>query len=171
MALETTRKILDKIKEYSRIIIFRHKRPDGDAVGSTMGLAEILRETFPEKEIYVQNCDYAKYLEFLGGEGEIIYIGKAEVGSVEKTYFFNVSPFVKSIEESDKLTLSVRIPSYAEEKESSLVLSDVGLYGSSGSGRSMIFTVVTVAISTLAICGLLFLLTRRRARNMSKNDD
>ena len=72
MAFETTRKILDKIKEYNRIIIFRHKRPDGDAVGSTMGFAEILRESFPEKEIYVQNCDYAKYLEFLGGEGEII---------------------------------------------------------------------------------------------------
>ena len=115
--------------------------------------------------------DVELVLNRVGGEGEIIYIGKAEVGSVEKTYFFNVSPFVKSIEESDKLTLSVRIPSYAEEKESSLILSDVGLYGSSGSGRSMIFTVVTVAVSTLAICGLLFLLTRRRARSMSKNDD
>ena len=72
MAIEATRKILDKIKEYNRIILFRHKRPDGDAVGSTMGLAEIIRATFPEKEVYVQNTDYAKYLEFLGGEGEII---------------------------------------------------------------------------------------------------
>ena len=72
MAIEATRRILDKIKEYNRIILFRHKRPDGDAVGSTMGLAEILRATYPEKEIYVQNTDYAKYLEFLGGEGEII---------------------------------------------------------------------------------------------------
>jgi phosphoesterase RecJ-like protein len=72
MSLETTKRILDKIKEYNRIILFRHKRPDGDAVGSTMGLAEIIRATFPEKEVYVQNTDYAKYLEFLGGEGEII---------------------------------------------------------------------------------------------------
>ena len=72
MAIEVTRKILDKIKEYNRIILFRHKRPDGDAVGSTMGMAEMLRATYPEKEIYVQNTDYAKYLEFLGGEGEII---------------------------------------------------------------------------------------------------
>ena len=72
MAIEATRRILDKIKEYNRIILFRHKRPDGDAVGSTMGLAEIIRATFPEKEVYVQNTDYAKYLEFLGGEGEII---------------------------------------------------------------------------------------------------
>ncbi len=72
MTKEITRQILEKIKEYNRIILFRHKRPDGDAVGSTMGLAEILRTTFPEKEVYVQNCDYAKYLEFLGGEGDII---------------------------------------------------------------------------------------------------
>ncbi len=72
MGFETTKKILDKIKEYNRIIFFRHKRPDGDAVGSTMGFAEILRATYPEKEIYVQNTDYAKYLEFLGGEGEVI---------------------------------------------------------------------------------------------------
>ena len=72
MTTTATRRILDKIKEYNRIILFRHKRPDGDAVGSTMGLAEILRATYPEKEVYVQNTDYAKYLEFLGGEGEII---------------------------------------------------------------------------------------------------
>lgn len=72
MGYETTKKILEKIREYERIIFFRHFRPDGDAVGSTMGLAEILRATFPEKEIYVQNADYAKYLEFLGSEGETI---------------------------------------------------------------------------------------------------
>ena len=28
--------IFDKIKEYDRIVIFRHKRPDGDAVGSCL---------------------------------------------------------------------------------------------------------------------------------------
>ena len=43
MNIENMRRILDKIKEYDRIIIFRHKRPDGDAVGSTKGLREILR--------------------------------------------------------------------------------------------------------------------------------
>ena len=64
--------ILNKIKEYEKIIIFRHFRPDGDAVGSTMGLATILRNTYPEKKIYVQNDDYSNYLAFLGGEGERI---------------------------------------------------------------------------------------------------
>ena len=64
--------ILEKIKEYQRILIFRHFRPDGDAVGSTKGLAEILRLTFPEKEILLQNSDFAEYLEFLGKENEPI---------------------------------------------------------------------------------------------------
>ena len=64
--------ILNKIKEYDKIIIFRHFRPDGDAVGSTMGLANILKCTYPEKKIYVQNDDFSAYLAFLGDEGERI---------------------------------------------------------------------------------------------------
>ena len=64
--------ILEKIKEYNRIIIFRHKRPDGDAVGSTKGLREILRISFPQKEIYLCNTDYSDYVAFLGDEdGEL----------------------------------------------------------------------------------------------------
>lgn len=70
MHLEIMEKILQKIKEYDRILIFRHFRPDGDAVGSTKGLQEILKLTYPEKEIYLANNDFAKYLEFLGPEDE-----------------------------------------------------------------------------------------------------
>ena len=68
MNIENMRRILDKIKEYDRIIIFRHKRPDGDAVGSTKGLREILRLTYPEKEILLLNADYSDYVSFLGDE-------------------------------------------------------------------------------------------------------
>ena len=64
--------ILNKIKEYDKILIFRHFRPDGDAVGSTKGLAEILKLTYPEKKIYLQNCDFSDYLAFLGGEDELL---------------------------------------------------------------------------------------------------
>ena len=66
------KQVLDKIKEYNRIIIFRHIRPDGDAVGSTKGLREILKLTYPEKEIYLLNNDFSNYLAFLGGEDEQI---------------------------------------------------------------------------------------------------
>ena len=64
------REVLDTIKKYERIIIFRHFRPDGDAVGSTKGLKRILELTFPEKEIVLQNCDFSNYLAFLGPEDE-----------------------------------------------------------------------------------------------------
>ncbi|MBQ7343189.1 MAG: bifunctional oligoribonuclease/PAP phosphatase NrnA [Clostridia bacterium] len=60
--------ILNKIKEYNKIIIFRHFRPDGDAVGSTKGLQRILKLTYPEKTVLLINDDYADYLSFLGGE-------------------------------------------------------------------------------------------------------
>lgn len=72
MNFEIKKQILEKIKEYNRIIIFRHKRPDGDATGSTKGLHRILSLTYPEKEILLQNCDYSDYLSFLGGEGESV---------------------------------------------------------------------------------------------------
>ena len=65
---EVKKTILEKIKEYKNIIISRHVRPDGDAVGSTLGLARILRLTFPEKQVYVVNGDYAEYTAFLGNE-------------------------------------------------------------------------------------------------------
>lgn len=65
---EIKKKILDKIKQYNRIIITRHFRPDGDAIGSTKGLAGILKLSFPQKEVYVLNEDSSQYLAFLGGE-------------------------------------------------------------------------------------------------------
>ncbi|MBQ5930607.1 MAG: bifunctional oligoribonuclease/PAP phosphatase NrnA [Clostridia bacterium] len=65
---ENMKLILDKIKEYDKILIFRHFRPDGDAIGSTKGLQRILQLTFPEKKIYLQNNDFSDYLAFLGEE-------------------------------------------------------------------------------------------------------
>ncbi len=72
MNTQTMQKILQKIKEYDRIIITRHFRPDGDAIGSTKGLWRILQLSFPEKEILLINEDYSEYLSFLGGESEPI---------------------------------------------------------------------------------------------------
>jgi len=72
MNIENMTTILNKIKEFNRIILFRHFRPDGDAVGSTKGLKRILELTYPEKEIYLQNTDYAEYVKFLGEEDEPI---------------------------------------------------------------------------------------------------
>ena len=69
---ETMQQILDKIIEYDKIIITRHVRPDGDAIGSSRGLAAILRLSFPDKKIYVQTEDKSDYLAFLGPDDEMI---------------------------------------------------------------------------------------------------
>ena len=71
MNIHAARAVLKTIKEYDRIIIFRHFRPDGDAIGSTKGLKRMLELSFPEKEIVLQNCDFSDYLEFLGPEDEM----------------------------------------------------------------------------------------------------
>ena len=46
-------KILELIEKYPRIIIHRHKNPDGDALGCQIGLKHMLRDTYPHKEIFV----------------------------------------------------------------------------------------------------------------------
>jgi len=66
MNLETKQLIFEKIKKYQRIFLFRHVRPDGDCMGATKGLKEILCATWPEKEIYLIDAEKAAYLEFMG---------------------------------------------------------------------------------------------------------
>lgn len=48
-----TEQIWDKIKEYDRIIIHRHEKPDPDALGSQGGLKELIAANFPNKEVFV----------------------------------------------------------------------------------------------------------------------
>ena len=60
--------ILNKIREYDTIMLFRHVRNDGDCVGATKGLKRILQLTWPEKNILLIDADTAKYLEFMGPE-------------------------------------------------------------------------------------------------------
>lgn len=70
MNREVKEQILQKIKVFDRIMIFRHIRNDGDCVGATKGLKRILQLTWPEKEVYLIDADTAAYLEFMGPEDE-----------------------------------------------------------------------------------------------------
>lgn len=47
------REIIEKIKEYKKIIIIMHIRPDGDCYGSSFGLKQAILDNFGQKEIYV----------------------------------------------------------------------------------------------------------------------
>ncbi|MFS7003224.1 DHH family phosphoesterase [Carnobacterium maltaromaticum] len=51
MSQEVFDQILNEIKHYKTIIVHRHKRPDPDALGSQGGLVEILKASFPDKQI------------------------------------------------------------------------------------------------------------------------
>ena len=72
MQKEIMTQIFQKIRQYNRIILFRHVRNDGDCAGAAKGLAAILRASFPEKEIYNIETEPAEYLAFLGpDDGDI----------------------------------------------------------------------------------------------------
>ena len=58
------REILQEILQHDKIIIHRHTNPDGDALGSQIGLRLILEENFPEKKIYTVG-DHAKRYSFM----------------------------------------------------------------------------------------------------------
>lgn len=64
MDLIKLKQIKEKIEEYDRIIIFPHGRPDGDCVGTSFGLKNIINETWPNKEVYVSGeaSDFTKYI-------------------------------------------------------------------------------------------------------------
>ena len=68
MAIETD--ILVQIKKYDTIIIHRHQRPDPDAYGSQVGLAEIIRASFPKKKVY-QVGEMVSRFDWLVSQDEI----------------------------------------------------------------------------------------------------
>ena len=55
-----------KIEMYDKIIIHRHENPDGDALGSQIGLAALLRENYPEKKIFMVG-DMSRRFAFMEG--------------------------------------------------------------------------------------------------------
>ena len=57
-------KILEQIRCHDTIIIHRHTNPDGDAMGSQIGLKHIIKENFPEKRVLTVG-DPAKRFAFM----------------------------------------------------------------------------------------------------------
>lgn len=45
------KELLKKIKKYNKIIITRHRNPDMDAIGSQVGLGELIKNNFKNKEV------------------------------------------------------------------------------------------------------------------------
>lgn len=53
--------ILQAIQSYDTIIIHRHFNPDGDAMGSQIGLKHLILDNFPQKTVYVVGDDAGRY--------------------------------------------------------------------------------------------------------------
>lgn len=53
--------ILQEIKNFDTIIIHRHSSPDGDAIGSQVGLKHIITNNFPGKTVYMVGDNAGRY--------------------------------------------------------------------------------------------------------------
>jgi len=49
--------ILGLIRSHNTVIIHRHHKPDGDAMGSQIGMKHLIKENFPEKTVYAVGDD------------------------------------------------------------------------------------------------------------------
>ena len=56
--------VLQAIREFDTVILHRHNRPDGDALGSQIGLKHLILDNFPEKTVYAVGDD-ARFFSFM----------------------------------------------------------------------------------------------------------
>lgn len=50
--------VIDLIKSFNRIAIFRHVKPDYDAIGSQLGVYYFIKENFPNKDVVILGEDH-----------------------------------------------------------------------------------------------------------------
>ena len=64
--------MLNAIKEHEVIIIHRHTKPDGDALGAQMGLKYLIKENFPDKKVFAVGDETARYRFMQDGDFDVI---------------------------------------------------------------------------------------------------
>lgn len=77
------KELRQSIEKYDSIVIFRHAHPDGDALGSQLGLYYFLKDNYPLKAIYVYANEY--FDKFKYGERVCDEILKKSLGIVLDT--------------------------------------------------------------------------------------
>jgi bifunctional oligoribonuclease and PAP phosphatase NrnA len=60
-AEKTYQDILNAIKKYPKIVVFRHIIPDFDALGTQLGVATWIKDNFPKKEVKVVGEDHPSF--------------------------------------------------------------------------------------------------------------
>ncbi|PPE04763.1 DHH family protein [Entomoplasma ellychniae] len=107
--------LINKIKKYKSIIIAKHVKPDWDAQGSSMGLAYLIQQNFPEKQIYIPGDRLDDNKDFLANEltDEIIKVSLVITvdTAVKERIDFNKFDLAK---ETFKIDHHINIDSYAD---------------------------------------------------------
>lgn len=60
------KEVIETIRKYDRIILHRHSMPDGDAMGSQIGMKHLILENFPCKQVYMVG-DQPGFFRFMDG--------------------------------------------------------------------------------------------------------
>ncbi len=73
MRINTTAELIEQIKngQFEKIAITTHHKPDGDAMGSTLGLWHILKSLGQNAQV-ITPTDYADFLSWLPGNNSVI---------------------------------------------------------------------------------------------------
>lgn len=59
------KEVLNNIKKFDRIVIFRHQRSDYDALGTQLGFKTWIKDNFPSKEVYAVGLNHSTFMPTL----------------------------------------------------------------------------------------------------------
>ncbi|WP_297690821.1 bifunctional oligoribonuclease/PAP phosphatase NrnA [uncultured Eudoraea sp.] len=82
MNSEDVQAIKALLSKPQKIVIVPHKNPDGDAIGSSLGLWHYLKSIGQEVRVIVPN-DYPRFLKWMPGTNEVINFEKDNTAAVE----------------------------------------------------------------------------------------
>jgi len=85
--------LLELIKEYNTIIIHRHIRPDGDAIGSQIGLKRFIQDNFKNKKVYS-----------VGEKGPIYLSNIVEVDEIDDSIYKDALVIVTDTSNPDRIS-------------------------------------------------------------------
>lgn len=77
MNKEDVKKVRELLQEAKQIVIIPHKNPDGDAIGSSLGLKHYLDRKGKKSTVIAPN-DYPKFLKWMPGTKEVLIHEKQE---------------------------------------------------------------------------------------------
>ena len=98
-------KIIDKIEQYDSIVLFGHLNPDGDCYGSQIALRAILKEHYPNKQVFAVGSGLPKFFHLLGTMDQVseaiiknslaVILDSNDLNRVEDKRVFSALDYVK----------------------------------------------------------------------------